>query len=465
MTTWMASAGRRTALGRWPFQLVCLALTLLLADAGSAARAEDEIEFLTGARLSGRVTRIDKQGRQVAFETSLAGRKIERTYPYSRIHAVTYQGQRYVLTPKPDAAPASGSGATGSSASSSRTSGSAAGAADSSETTRRSPADINRLIDDAGRSPPEWFAATPVEHPPGLDLSWPLQPPDKGWNNQKNVGQYIWDIINPNPSRWQSGVRLVHHLMTLHQGQSELLQRDMQTLGTMYFELLQDYPRAAFWLQKSNPDAGKLPGVLLAECYWRLGSKPMALKLLQASRVHPQAIKLLGDMGETETALKLAEALAKAGQPHEAYLLAGDACRLAGRHGQAVSYYEQVLSAPGARNQDYEQRYLGRARDSIQAIRLAEKADVRRVADGTYRDSSPGYSGPVEVEVRVASGRMEAVRVVNHVERQFYSALTETPAQIIRKQSVSGVDTTSRATITSVAIVNATAKALAKGAP
>lgn len=462
--TWSPSPARRAVPGRRPFRIVCLAL--LLAAAGGAARAEDEIEFLTGARLSGRVTRIDKQGRQVSFETSLAGRKIERTYPYSRIHAVTYQGQRYVLTPKPDAAPDSGSGATGSSARGSGTNGApAGGAAGLSETTRRSPADINRLIDDAGRSPPDWFAATPVDHPPELDLSWPLQPPDKGWNNQKNVGQYIWDIINPNPGRWQSGVRLVHHLMTLHQGQSELLQRDMQTLGTMYFELLQDYPRAAFWLQKANPDAGKLPGVLLAECYWRLGSKPMALKLLQASRVHPQAIKLLGDMGETETALKLADALAKAGQPHEAYLLAGDACRLAGRHAQAVSYYEKVLSAPAARNEDYEQRYLGRARDSIQAIRLAEKADVRRVADGTYRDSSPGYSGPVEVEVRVASGRIEAVRVVNHVERQFYSALTETPAQIIRKQSVTGVDTTSRATITSVAIVNATAKALAKGAP
>lgn len=69
----------------------------------------------------------------------------------------------------------------------------------------------------------------------------------------------------------------------------------------------------------------------------------------------------------------------------------------------------------------------------------------------------------MEVEVRVANHKIEEVKVVKHVEKQFYAAITDTTNQIVKKQSVSGIDATSRATITSQAIVNATAKALAKG--
>jgi uncharacterized protein with FMN-binding domain len=54
--------------------------------------------------------------------------------------------------------------------------------------------------------------------------------------------------------------------------------------------------------------------------------------------------------------------------------------------------------------------------------------------------------------------------VTKHKEKQFYSALSDIPRQIIKKQSVKGVDATSRATITAEAVINATAKALASGA-
>jgi uncharacterized protein with FMN-binding domain len=60
--------------------------------------------------------------------------------------------------------------------------------------------------------------------------------------------------------------------------------------------------------------------------------------------------------------------------------------------------------------------------------------------------------------------RIVAVRVVKHSEKQFYSSLIDTPQRIIAKQSVKGVDTTSDATLTSEAIINATAKALAGAA-
>ena len=61
------------------------------------------------------------------------------------------------------------------------------------------------------------------------------------------------------------------------------------------------------------------------------------------------------------------------------------------------------------------------------------------------------------------AGRITDVKVTDHKEKQFYAALTDTPRQIIAKQSVKGVDATSRATITSEAIINASAKALRSG--
>ncbi|MFT5527774.1 MAG: hypothetical protein ACI9HK_005759, partial [Pirellulaceae bacterium] len=104
----------------------------------------------------------------------------------------------------------------------------------------------------------------------------------------------------------------------------------------------------------------------------------------------------------------------------------------------------------------------GRAKDSIEAIRYYELLDLSKLDDGKYTAQSPGYSGPIEVEVTVANKRISDVKVTKHREKQFYSALTDTTSQIIQKQGVKGVDTTSRATITSAAIVNASARALAK---
>ena len=60
----------------------------------------------------------------------------------------------------------------------------------------------------------------------------------------------------------------------------------------------------------------------------------------------------------------------------------------------------------------------------------------------------------------VKSGRVDQVEITKHKEKQYYSALTDVPAQIIRKQSLKEVDATSRATITAVAVINATAAAL-----
>ena len=409
----------------------------------TALRAEDLVEFLNGAKATGLMKEIRKEKKEFDFEIQLGGRKLVRTYTFDKVHAVTMQGKRHILTPMV-ASPATDNS--------------------SESPASRTKAQVLELINTVGSTPPDWFDSTPLDYPKTLELDWPLNPNEKGWNNQKNVGQYKWDVINPNPGRWRSGLRLMHHLMTLHKDQPALLERDIKVVGEMYFELFQDYPRAAFWLRQAKVQVPEPQSIHLAECYWRMGNKQMALDMLNARSLPTNAIKLLGDMGQTDRAIQLAGAFAKMNRPHEAYLLAGDACRVAGRHQEAISFYQKVLDSPDARNEEYAKRYHGLARDCIEALNLTEKANVAKVADGAYRASSVGYSGAVEVEVRVTNHQIEEVKVTKHVEKQFYAAITDTTAQIVKKQSVRGIDATSRATITSQAIVNATAKALAKGA-
>ncbi len=413
----------------------------------SAANAQDVVEFLSGTKLEGKVTAIRKADKEFDFSASIGSRVTQRTYPFASVRAVTLNGTRHVLTP-----PSSSQGAsTGTSAANSETA------------TVRTPAEIDRIIDQAGQTPPDWYESTELDYPSTLDLSWPIKPPNDGWNHQVNMGQYIWDIINPNPRRWRPGIKLVHHCMTLHADQPALLKRDMQTLGMMYFQLLQDYPRAAFWLRKAGNSTSDRERVALAECYWRLGSRPMALAMLRARSLPIQAIKLLGDLGETQRAVQLATAASKTPQAPEGFLLAGDALRQAGQYQKAIEFYQLVLNSDKYRNKEYETMHKARARESIDAIRLFDQLDVSKLSDGTYAGISTGYNGPINVAVDVRSGRLDAVAVTRHQEKQFYSALEDTPRRILDKQSVQEVDAVSGATITSQAIVNAAARALADG--
>lgn len=410
---------------------------------GCRASAEDLIEFADGSKLNGTITSIRKAEKEFDFTSSENTADAKSVYRFAEVHAVTYKGKRFILTPKP-------------------VDGSAA-VANSGDSVARSKAQVLEIIADAGATPPDWFDATPLNYPKTLDLSWPIEPPKGPWQSNKNMGQYVWSVINENPGRWHSGIKLIHHCVALHKDDRVLVQRDMAALGMAYFRLLQDYPRAAFWLQKGNVSVGKIDGIRLAECYWRLGNRQMALDMLRGQRLNMAAIKLYGDMGELDRSLSLTKAFAKSGADYQANILAADALRLAGRLDEAIDYYEQVIASKNFRNDEYEKRFKARAQESIDSIRLYDQADISKVADGTYRDSSTGYNGKLSVEVAVAAGRLQSVKITNHKEKQFYSSLTDTPAQLIKRQSVQGIDGTSGATITAQAIVNATAKALAKG--
>lgn len=405
--------------------------------------AEDSVEFLNGTKLTGKILAIRKADQEFDFETSIAGQTVSRTYRYSAVHAVTFNGKRFVINKMQEQ-----------------------GANQSDSTVGReekTASEVRSVIDGLGASEPEWLRSTAMAHPKSLELDWPLKA-EGPWNESKNVGQYLWGRVNPNPSRWRSGIKLLYECIRLHDGDDNLLKRDYGALANRYFVLFQDYPRAAYWLEKSEPRMNQPAGIYLAECYYRIGNKQMAMDLMKGKSLHFDAIKLLGEMGELEQALRVTDAYSKTRVFNEAFLNAGDALRSAGRLDEAIDYYQQILDRNEARNQQYLERYKGRARDSINAIRLFDKADVSNVADGKYVDKAVGYNGDLEVQVTVANGKITSVNVTKHREKQFYAALTDTPRQIIATQGIRNIDGTSGATITSQAIVNASAGALSQGA-
>ena len=322
----------------------------------------------------------------------------------------------------------------------------------------RTEKEVEALIDKAGKTPPDWWNSVKLVYPKTLDLSFPPNPGGQ-WDQTRNVGQYLWSVINENPAKWKEGIRFLHHLLTVNKDSAETLDRIMGALARSYQNLLQDPARAAFWWRK----AGKTDTEELANCYWDLGCKEMAVAILD--KIGPDGtrnctvIKLWADMGETEKALKLAE-----GRPDDpGFLAAGEACRLAGRYDEAMAFYEKVLALKGG-DRDLP-RNQARAKSSLEAVKLFEALDLKRVVPGKYKAEAMGYEKLLEVEVVVGGGRIVSVKVTKHQEKQFYSSLTDTPARILAKQSVKGVEMTSGATITAEAIVNATAKALAQGMP
>jgi uncharacterized protein with FMN-binding domain len=417
-----------------------MGFVLLLAFPFSAWSI-DTVELSTGAKATGKIKSYS--GSKVIIELKVGTRTFQRTYPKSRVKAIIVNGKRIDMK----------SGAT--------TSVSPAGR------TERSREEIIAEIEREGKTPPDWYEATPLNYPKTLDLAWPMPPP-KGWNSSKNVGQFIWDRINPNANKWREGVKFMHHILSVTKDNA-VRQRAMRSLGAMYHNLLQDNARAAFWYRMSGlenqlSDAPQA-GVFLADCYWKLGSKQMALEVLAKMKRKPYlAIKLLGDLGEPDAAISLGEAFAKSGQASTSFLYAGDACRVAGRLEDAEKYYRRAIAGIPAKEagKPHRKRDKARAEASIAAIRFYS-LDPKKVRDGKYTSSSIGYEAPVKVEVVVKSGQIESVKVTQHREKQYYSSLTDTPRKILSRQGVAGIDATSSATITSEAIINATAKALASG--
>ena len=416
-------------------------LLLLLAVSAGQLLAEDEIEFLSGVKIAGQVSQIDKAGKRVTFATKIGTRTSSRTYSFGQIHAVLYRGKRYVLNAKP----------TG-------------GSAETAQRVQRTRQEVQDFIDAIGPTAPDWIDSVRLIHPRTLDLSWP-DPPKKVWQNQRYPGQYVWDVINPNPNRWREGVKLMHHIIETNNNNRTAQVKAMNQLGTLYAGFLEDWPRAAYWWQqagKGTPGAAGAGGfrvgyeVGLAKCYYRLGNKQMAVDVLNRTGGTPP---IWCELGEHDRALKEAEKARRGWMKEQALIVCGDVCRHAGWYDKALDYYTQATRLP---NNDKYKHTIPQARERIAALRAEQSIDLRRLSDGNYTGQAVGYSGTIRVSVAVKRQRIESVNVTRHVEKQYYSALTDVPRQIVQKQSVQGVDATSGATITAEAIVRASAQALAK---
>jgi uncharacterized protein with FMN-binding domain len=323
----------------------------------------------------------------------------------------------------------------------------------------KSKAEVLALIKKVGGTPPDWFAATPLNYPKTLDLSWSPPPQGSPWDPNKNVSQFIWTSINENEARWKEGVKFLHHVLTVNKDKPATLKQAMASLGNMYHDLHQDWARAAFWKQM----AGDTDTLELAHCYFKLGGKDMAVEILnrygQDTTRHASVVRLWAEIGDPQKALKIAEQMANS-IPDAGNLAAGDVCKAMGKFPEAMAYYQLAIAAKsGSRDLDQNRK---RAQASLDALKASEGLDLKKVPDGKYKADSFGYSGQVEVEVTVAGGKIAQVKVTRHTEKQYYSSINETPANIVLKQGVKGVDATSGATITSEAIINAAVKALPK---
>lgn len=341
--------------------------------------------------------------------------------------------------------------------------GEAARAERKADAAPRTLADIRAYIDAQAKTPPDWWDDVKLNVPKNLDLAG--MNPTKKWDPQRNLPQHIFSTITPNPGRWREGIRTLHHVLPYRKDHKPQLAQAMHLLAKSYHRFEKDYARAAFWWEKAIA-AGEdnVEAVVgLADCYYQLGSKSMAVALLKKHGLdrqpQPKAITLWGELDETETGLELCEALARQ-RPDMGYLAAGNLHRKAGNYAKAVTAYEAVLKTSGRGTQKNRMR----AQQNLDAIKLVQALRTGTLKDGTYTASSQGYRGPVEVAVMVKGGKIAEVKVVKHREDIFFTAPVDVPAFIVKKQSVENIDTISGATITSEAIINATSKALSDAA-
>jgi len=306
-------------------------------------------------------------------------------------------------------------------------------------------------------------------------------------DNSRSVDQYLIQVIYPNASQYQTGVKLVNHLMIINKNDTQKLTRSLNTLGDLFYDLLGDYARAAYWWQKSAKMGGSINTLKLARCYFELGSKSAAYELLSAASSgyrgsNKDAIKFWASLGEVDKALEMIESnsqpnmggrntnLGRGGSQSPDYMFAAEICRAAGRYDQAVGYYEKAIA--GMSNNPFGSRGRGGGRDTgtrananLEVVKMLNKLDLKKVPDGTYTSSTMGYGGILYVKVSVARGRIVSVEVTQHVETySYFVRAVQTARRIVSKQGFKGVDTISGATITSDAIINAAAKALANAA-
>jgi uncharacterized protein with FMN-binding domain len=438
-----------------------VAAVLLTAGAIAGARA-DTIELTNGKKYEGRV--IERTADGITFKATVGAGSMTYTFAVSEVKSLVADGKRptpvskeptaaptakpALFTKEPPVSPAPTAKPT------------PAPATSPSSGNTRTKAEVDALIDQAGKTQPDWWDSVQLNYPNTLDLTWAKPTPP--YNPNKWLGQYLWGVINPNPGRHKEGIKLLHHVLEVNKSDPAKQAQTMQELGSKYARYLNDWARAAYWWRKAGDEGDYDTAMGLAECYWKLGCKSMAVETLSNTGfLSSEIARLWSEFGEPEKGLKAAEDLAKSA-PHEAWYVSGDISRAVGRYKEAMAFYQKVLALPADKK---AQRYIKRAQACLDAIKVFDALDLAKIADGTYEGASLGYRGDVKTAVTVKAGKIESVKVVNHKEDMYFYNMCD-PAllrSIVGKQGLKGVDTITGATVSSEAVINGAAKALAAG--
>ena len=453
-------------------RIIAASVSIFLAGVVFVSSAHaDEIETKDGTVYKGKL--IKEQYDKVIFQADIGGAKVELDFPIAKVKAVTVKGVRRLVKPgpKPQAKP------------------------DPADIPKndRSETEVDDLVENVGRTKPKWYESVPLRFPPTLKLNWQIA--SRGLKPHVNLQQYIDTIITPAPTKWKEGVRLMHHTLTVNQTSVMRLRLSQQALADMYFNFFGDFARAAFWYRQAR---GR-NHVSLATCYFRLGCKTLAVKIL--SEMHDDntpdgsVIRLWSEMDEVDKAIYYAERAANAGRPDVAYLAAGDACRRDGQYARAEVFYQKVVDTE--KGSAYVKRNSARAAANIEAVKLQATLRLSQIPDGTYQGRALGYqkTAPIAVSVTMANGSLESVKVLGIRDQRYFTSLVEMPKRIVARQTFlapplpdpaikvrrrtglvikeepgtvvewlafKGLDTVSGATQSSQGIFNAAVKALAE---
>ncbi|MBN2591058.1 MAG: FMN-binding protein [Sedimentisphaerales bacterium] len=386
----------------------------------------------------------------------------------------------------------------------------------------KTKAEIDALIENVGGTAPDWWDSVEFRIPETLDMNWPVriavqqgfggrggrnqfggrggrggfrnmggrgnfgvqQAATSNLDNSRSIDNFLVQVIYPNDSRYKTGIKLINHLMILHKDDTQKLARSLSTLGDMFYNLLEDYARAAFWWQKASQMSGSVDTLKLARCYYELGSKSAAYEFLTTSNSgyrgnNKDTIKFWANIGEVDMALEMIESnsqtnmnmggrFSRGSSQGVDYMFAAEICRMAGRYEQAAVYYEKIINSISNNFSNFRSRggsSSDRAKANMEVVKLLHNLDLKQIPDGTYTSNAVGYGGTLYVNVTVARKRIVSVEVTQHRETySYFSRAIQTARKIVSKQDFKGVDIISGATITSDAIINAAAKALASAA-
>ncbi|MBL7077763.1 MAG: FMN-binding protein [Kiritimatiellae bacterium] len=323
--------------------------------------------------------------------------------------------------------------------------------------------EVESAIAEAGRTDPEWWASVSLDYPKQLRLDWPAARDEKRWEPERNPGQYLTGIVYLYPKQWRATAKLFHHMLEVNRERPAIRARVMDRLGHIYASLLDDYARGAYWYGSAAAEGVTSTDqqVELARCYWKLGSRELASETLaRVGYPNSSAVLVWAEMGDLDRAMQVAEVAATGRQAAQVYLAAGEACRSHADPAHAGDWYHRIVKGTSRGNRQRMNSYRQCARDAMDAIRAGESLDLNTLSDGTFRGEATGFRGRVEVAVAVKDHAIVSVKVTDHQEDWFFTCLEALPRQVIENQGLAGVDAVTGATMTSSAIVSATAKAL-----